>query len=360
MKVCIIGTGITSLTLAKALINRGIHVDVIDNKKHKILDKKRTIGISKTNIEYFNSNIMDIEKIQWGIKKIKVFTENFLNKEILNFSNPEKFLFSTLKNYELYRLLDVELRKSKIFQYKNNPNLKNLIKKDYTLIINCDFNNEITRKFFSNKIKKNYRSYAYTTIINHKKIKQNFNAVQIFTNNGPIAFLPISEDKTSVVCSLRQNNYKEKKEIENLIRKFNPNYQIKKIEKIFKFELKSSNLREYYKDNILAFGDLLHKIHPLAGQGFNMTMRDIRNLLGLIDKRINLGLEIDHSICIDFQNKTKDKNLLFSEGIDLIYEFFYFESKIKSNLLNETLSKIGKNKLFNNFLKKYADQGLIV
>ena len=40
MKVCIIGTGITSLTLAKALINRGIHVDVIDNKKHKILDKK--------------------------------------------------------------------------------------------------------------------------------------------------------------------------------------------------------------------------------------------------------------------------------------------------------------------------------
>ena len=33
------------------------------------------------------------------------------------------------------------------------------------------------------------------------------------------------------------------------------------------FELKSSNLRNYYKENILAFGDLLHKLHPLAGQG---------------------------------------------------------------------------------------------
>ena len=44
-----------------------------------------------------------------------------------------------------------------------------------------------------------------------------------------------------------------------------------------------------------------------------MTMRDIRNLLGLIDKRINLGLEIDHSICIDFQNKTKDKIFSFQK-----------------------------------------------
>ena len=38
-------------------------------------------------------------------------------------------------------------------------------------------------------------------------------------------------------------------------------------------------------DNILAFGDLLHKIHPLAGQGFNMTIRDIKVLLEIIKKR---------------------------------------------------------------------------
>ena len=34
--------------------------------------------------------------------------------------------------------------------------------------------------------------------------------------------------------------------------------------------------------NILAFGDLLHKIHPLAGQGFNMTIRDMTNLIKII------------------------------------------------------------------------------
>ena len=48
------------------------------------------------------------------------------------------------------------------------------------------------------------------------------------------------------------------------------------------FELKSSNLRSYYHKNILAFGDLLHRLHPLAGQGFNMTIRDINILCELI------------------------------------------------------------------------------
>ena len=42
----------------------------------------------------------------------------------------------------------------------------------------------------------------------------------------------------------------------------------KKIENINSFELKLLNLRSYYHDNMLAFGDLLHKVHPLAGQGF--------------------------------------------------------------------------------------------
>ena len=78
------------------------------------------------------------------------------------------------------------------------------------------------------------------------------------------------------------------------------------------FELKSSNLRNYYKENILAFGDLLHKLHPLAGQGFNMSLRDIKLLSDLIDKKISLGLDLDSSLCEEFQKKSqKRRNLIF-------------------------------------------------
>ena len=84
-------------------------------------------------------------------------------------------------------------------------------------------------------------------------------------------------------------------------------------------------MRNYYKDNILAFGDLLHKI-PFSGQGFNI-LRDIKELIKLIIKELT-WFRIDRSICIDFENQTKDKNYIFSQGIDFIYEFFDLENKL--------------------------------
>ena len=52
MKVCIIGNGLIALTLAKALVNKGIYVDIIPNEKQKKHDKNRTLGISKSNIDF--------------------------------------------------------------------------------------------------------------------------------------------------------------------------------------------------------------------------------------------------------------------------------------------------------------------
>ena len=53
----------------------------------------------------------------------------------------------------------------------------------------------------------------------------------------------------------------------------------------------------------MAFGDGLHKIHPLAGQGLNMGIRDIKILKSIIEKRISLGLEINETVLMDFENK---------------------------------------------------------
>ena len=49
MKVCILGDGLTSLSLAKALVNKGIYTDVYLTQNYKKKDKSRSLGISKTN-----------------------------------------------------------------------------------------------------------------------------------------------------------------------------------------------------------------------------------------------------------------------------------------------------------------------
>ena len=120
------------------------------------------------------------------------------------------------------------------------------------------------------------------------------------------------------------------------------------------------NLRNYHYKNILAFGDLLHKLHPLAGQGFNMTIRDIKILLDLIKFKLEHGLELDSSICVDFQKKTRHKNFIFSNGVDFIYEFFNLESRMNNPVLSKTVQVLGKNKFANNIFLKFADNGILV
>ena len=194
-------------------------------------------------------------------------------------------------------------------------------------------------------------------MLKHKKLENN-TATQIFTRSGPIAFLPISSNETSIVCSLDTKNKKyNDSDVLNLISKNNPKYQIQKTLELSSFELSSSNLRNYYYQNILAFGDLLHRIHPLAGQGFNMTIRDIKTLSNIIQNRIDLGIQLDSSILNDFENETKNKNFLFSNSIDFIYEVFNFDKKIRNKSFNKILKIIGKNKSLNSYLIKFADRG---
>ena len=94
-----------------------------------------------------------------------------------------------------------------------------------------------------------------------------------------MAFLPISETETSIVYSIRGN---QKIDLKKLVQKYNQKYSIINFGNFSYFELQSIDLRSYYYKNILAFGDMLHRLHPLAGQGFNMSLRDIKELSKII------------------------------------------------------------------------------
>jgi 2-octaprenyl-6-methoxyphenol hydroxylase len=363
MNVCIIGDGLTSLSLAKNLINKKINVHIYKKNKSKNIAVNRTIGIAKNNLEFFKKEIQSFSKENaWEIKKIEIYSEKLKDNKILQFENNNRNLFYMLKNDELYKLLNDKLLKSKFFKktiIKKNNFYKKLLKENkYDLIINCESGNYIEKKFFFRKIDKNYYNIAYTAILKHEKIINNI-ATQVFTKFGPIAFLPISNTETSVVCSLENKNQEfSNKKVLDLIYKHNKKIMIEKISKLNSFKLKSSNLREYYHKNILAFGDQLHKIHPLAGQGFNMTIRDIKVLSKSIQNKIDLGLELDLLVCKEFENKTKHMNVIFSSGVDFIYEFFNFDKKTKNKSLSKILKLFGKNKRLNKTIIKFADSGL--
>ena len=63
MNVCIIGEGLTSLALAKNLINKKINVHIYYKNKIQKKISSRTIGISKNNLEFFNSAQVSKERL---------------------------------------------------------------------------------------------------------------------------------------------------------------------------------------------------------------------------------------------------------------------------------------------------------
>ena len=358
MKVCILGDGLTSLTLAKALVNLNVYVDIFSEKKSLIFSQTRTIGISKSNIDFFNKNIINFEKLLWKLKKIEIFTDNLKKEKLLNFENNNNQIFSIIKNHELYQLLEKNLSRNKFFKKKKSIDKKLSFANNYDLVINCDNFHPFTKKYFNKKIVRKYNSFAYTTIIQHEKTLNDV-ATQIFTKKGPLAFLPVSDNETSIVYSVHNLNGKNNVNIKDLIQKYNFKYKIKKISKIERFELNSYNLRSYHNNNIIAFGDLLHKIHPLAGQGFNMTIRDIKIFTDIIKNKFELGLPIDSSVNEEFENSLKHKNFIFTNGIDLIHDLFNVERKFKNKIISKTIQQIGKNYQFNKMFMKIADKGFL-
>jgi len=363
MNICLIGQGLTNLIFAKVLANKNINVSLFLDSKKAQKSPSRSIAISKNNFDFINNQIKNIKKICWPIKNIKIYNENNQNEDLLNFDKFGKELFLVVEYDKIKEFFLKKIKKNKLIKIKKikNQQFYNSIleKNRFDIIINSDGNNGIS-KFFFNKIVRDYKSTAFTTIIDHKKFNNN-QAIQIFTKFGPLAFLPISNSKTSIIFSLyKERLIKNDESIKKLIIKYNKIYRINNFSKFEKFNLKFFSLRKYYYKNILSFGDAIHRIHPLAGQGLNMTLRDIELLSDLIDKRIELGLPLDSSILKKFESKTKHLNYIFSSGINFIYDFFKFDNKFSKNYSKKMFIYLEKNKLFKKYATEFADRGIFL
>jgi len=364
MNICLIGHGIPCLILANILSNKNIKISIFDDKKYIKKFSTRTLGITKNNINFLKKHKIDIESIVWPISNIKIFNESQKNEEILNFGPVKDSLFSIIKNPQFFDLLKKKIKKNKLIKIIKNKKItfyNSIIRNEheFDLVINFDENNEISKEIFFKRQEKNYNSLAYTILIKHQKFDNRL-AYQVFTKMGPIAFLPCSNNETSIVFSvIKKSRNINENEIIDLINKHNKKYLIKSFSKFEKFDLKGSLLKNYCYKNILCFGDNIHKIHPLAGQGLNMTIRDIKILSDLIDNKIDLGLSLDQFLFKEFENQTKHLNYLYASSINFVHEFFKLDNYFNNYYSNKLFNFLENNNLFKKYSTKFADKGFI-
>jgi len=159
------------------------------------------------------------------------------------------------------------------------------------------------------------------------------------------------------------NKYKNKNNLFLKKRiKFYTKYFLKKVKFITDIEYKDLNLlihKKYYQDRVLLFGDALHIVHPLAGQGFNMMLRDLASLERILKNKINLGLDIGSSeILSEVSNETQPRNFIYSLGIDFIKNRFSSQKRIIKLFRNNAISILNKNNFAKNIFFNLADKGL--
>ena len=371
-KICIVGGGLTGLISALILSERGLDIDlIVENTLSKIKDLRVT-AISEKNMEFLKSTIKNINlKLFYPVNKINLFFEkDNQTKNFLNFEENKNLMFffeNRLTKEHLTKLLKktkikVQKKTIKSIDLAENKVSTNLSSKSYDLVILClGSNSPIYKKVNGNReIKKNYKEHSITCSVKHQ-IK-NIGAQQFFLKEGPLAILPYNKNKFSVVWSIEDRYFiKNKKNISNYLKtKLSNLLKTNKISlgNIQSYPLKLSLKRNYYKKNTIILGDGLHVVHPLAGQGFNLILRDIEKLNELISNNLRLGLNIkDSNIPKDLSDSRKPENLLIGLGIDTTRKFFK-SNKYLDPIKENILKNFSKSSLLKKITKRVANIGL--
>ncbi len=363
-RICIIGDGLSGLVTA-VVLNQipEIEVNLIAKKGFKNHDI-RTTAISDTNFEFIKKHVSKLDKkLFWPSKDIKLFYETANEKiNFLNLNETNSNLMHVFENDKIKNILLKEISKNRIKLIRKE--IKNLIElKDYDLIILClGGQSKIYDKIIKTRsIKKDYKEIAITGYVKHNG--KFLNTSQFFLKEGPLAILPFSKNYFSFVWSVKKYFFeKNSKKITNLIKnkllellKNNENIILSNIQS---YPISLNIRRQYHKKNILILGEGLHTIHPVAGQGFNLVLRDIKKLKEIIKYYSGLGISIKNSYAlIDFYNSRKPENTIMSLGVDATHGFFK-QNKYLNPFKEIIVNNIKNNEVLKKFSKIISNRGL--
>ena len=361
-RICIVGDGLSGLMTALALNKlEGLEVHLI-SRKNKHSKDRRTTAISASNYEFFNKVIHKLnKKLFWPSKKIDLFYETKdQNMNFLNFNEDSRNLMYVFENDKIKEILIKEIKKKKIKTLRKNINeLKDL--DGYDMIILClGKSSKIYQSVVDKRsLNKDYKEIAITGIVKHNL--KNLNTAQYFLKEGPLAILPFSKNNFSFVWSVDKDF--PKKDI-NLVVK-SKICEVLKTKKIqisnqHSYPLTLNLKRTYYKNNILILGEGLHTVHPVAGQGFNLVLRDINKLQKILKYYTRLGMSLTSTPAFEeFTNNRKSENIITGIGIDLTHNFFK-QNKLLDPLKETILKNISKNSTLKKISKLISNQGFSI
>ena len=382
-KICVVGGGITGAVMVLLLKNSNMFkLHEIGWIKPKLKSKYdfRTTFYNETSLKLLNNlNILKrLKKNDYtSVKNIKVFGPNHSSALEWDYFDTKRELGAVIKNDIVLNIIEDKLKDIKQYDsFVNNTECKEFERTLYLenktfinthLVLSADGKNSYLRKLLSVKtIKKNTKHIAISGFLKQSK-NHNSTAIQAFTNIGPIGILPYeNKNLVNFVLSI------EKVECKKILSKENPEYFIcNELNKFFShIDLNFSPIKKINKiENKLSFwdldlnlvlnptssrailiGDAAHSIHPLAGQGLNLSLRDCGSALNAIENCLKFGNDLgDKSILEFYKRERLPKNISMTAFTDLMFFGFTSTSNKTQSLLTKGMENLNKTNLKNIF-----------
>ncbi len=357
--VVIAGGGLAGLTLAALLGTQGVSVICIDRDRPED-QLKGTFDGRTTAISYGSRTILEKADI-WAsledagngacaITAIDILEGRSRNVP-LSFNSSEaggKIFGWIVENADFRRCLFEKARSLSSVRHWTGTAISDYIVSDQSvkvittgnrichtrLVIGADGRQSFTRDWMGVNIRSwSYHQKAIVCTVSHDQ-PHHYRAVEHFRPEGPFAILPMSDDnlgrhRSSVVWTSHTDGaspleWPEEVFNAGLTARFPIRYgNVRLLGERFSYPLSFSHAHRYTGPRMALVAEAAHGIHPIAGQGLNLSLRDADVLAQLVTKAVQERNDPGTpDILAAYQSLRRFDNTAMSGATDLLNRLF--------------------------------------
>ena len=347
--IIIIGAGLVGLSAALACAYKGASICLLDAAAPEKTDDGRASAIaasSYTMLEHLGAAealkgqvqpITDMLIADGAVGDVSPLTLHFDSAEV---DGPTGYM---VENNILRRALLNLVQKNEAIEFLAPIDIKDTSRTAKTATVTLGDTTELTASLLVAADGRNsglrqkanidvqrfaYEQKAIVTTFEHE-LPHDGVAHQIFFAGGPLALLPLTDNRSSIVWSdtaravdaaMALGDMAFTAELARRIGGFLGEIKLCAPRQTFPLSLQMAE--RYTGNRLVLVGDAAHAIHPIAGQGLNMGLRDAAALADVVAESWSVGLDLGGASIGDYEAWRNFDNKMLGASADVLNRLF--------------------------------------